>query len=218
MKIVSNGEVRAFEERAIASGIPADVLMERAAAGIASVLLREFPRPRPALVLAGKGNNGGDGLAVARRLAEAGWSVSVGLAFDPAQTEASPLCAAKLASFRAAAPTAPVLSLAGEGAEIPWPDSSGVVIDALLGIGARGALNPVLRRIVERANAERNRRFFRVAAVDGPTGAHRLAEGEPALVADLTLTLGFGKEPLFCEAAADSVGRLFAIPIFEGAD
>ncbi|SDU17653.1 NAD(P)H-hydrate epimerase [Verrucomicrobium sp. GAS474] len=215
MKILTNEEVRAIENRIIASGTSADTLMERAAEGIVAALAREFPAARDVLCLIGKGNNGGDGLAVARRLAEAGWRVAVGLAFEPAA--ATPLCAAKLTWLRTAFPAVPVFSLTEPSRQpIPWPGAQGLVIDALLGIGARGGLSPVLGEIVSLVNRERNGRFFRVAAIDGPTGAHRLAEKEEALIADVTLTLGFGKEPLFAEAAANAVGRIIAVPIFEG--
>ncbi len=214
MKILTNEEVRAVEERVIAAGTPAAVLMERAAEGIAAALAREFPQCREALFLIGKGNNGGDGLAAARRLAEAGWHVSVALAFDPAL--ASPLCTANLTALREVLPGTAFFPAADPGiGALPWPGSHGIVVDALLGIGARGGLSPVLAELVALTNFERSRRFFHVAAIDGPTGAHRLAEEEPALTADLTLSIGFGKEDLFKEAGADSVGRIVEVPIFD---
>lgn len=61
-------------------GFPGIVLMENAARGIADVVLRRFPRPGgPIAVVCGPGNNGGDGLAAARHLANAGLAVRIHL-------------------------------------------------------------------------------------------------------------------------------------------
>ena len=63
----------AIEER----GIPSLTLMERAAQGIVQEAVREFDRPGQAAVFAGSGNNGGDGVAAACLLRQAGWTVRV---------------------------------------------------------------------------------------------------------------------------------------------
>src|SRR5262245_23485022 len=70
MLAVSGAEMRALDRLTIESyGTPGHVLMERAGAGAAQVFWNEFPglRARP-VVIAGKGNNGGDGFVVARHL------------------------------------------------------------------------------------------------------------------------------------------------------
>src|SRR5881628_3351009 len=72
--------MRALDARAIAElGIPGPRLMEHAGAGAARVIAREFApiRGKRVLVLAGKGNNGGDGFVVARRLKAHGARVRV---------------------------------------------------------------------------------------------------------------------------------------------
>ena len=67
-------------------GIPSLQLMENAGAAVADYLERTFPicATRNIVVLCGKGNNGGDGLVVARRLREAGRRAAVILFADPA--------------------------------------------------------------------------------------------------------------------------------------
>src|SRR5690606_15216649 len=61
-------------------GIPGVVLMENAGKAVARLLTDRLPRPGTALVLAGTGNNGGDGFVAARHLAAAGWKVAIWLA------------------------------------------------------------------------------------------------------------------------------------------
>ncbi|HEX9873033.1 MAG TPA: NAD(P)H-hydrate epimerase, partial [Deferrimonas sp.] len=78
MKLVSASEMRELDRRAIEEiGIPGVVLMENAGCGAADQLCRCFAslHPGPVLVLAGKGNNGGDGYVIARYLLNRGWRV-----------------------------------------------------------------------------------------------------------------------------------------------
>ena len=79
MKLVTAAEMRELDRRAIAEvGIPSLVLMENAGRTTYQVLRREFPYlDGEVAVLAGRGNNGGDGFVVARYLAQAGLPVAV---------------------------------------------------------------------------------------------------------------------------------------------
>ena len=58
-------------------GMPSVLLMERAGLAAAAAILEEHPGARAAVVVVGTGNNGGDGMVVARHLAEAGLAVRV---------------------------------------------------------------------------------------------------------------------------------------------
>ena len=93
MKILLNSWMREIDRAAITGrGIPAIVLMENAAVAGCDYFTEVFPRNRypGCLVLAGKGNNGGDGLAIARLLLERGYGVRVLLMARP--VELGPEC------------------------------------------------------------------------------------------------------------------------------
>jgi hydroxyethylthiazole kinase-like uncharacterized protein yjeF len=78
--IFTASEMRALDARAIERlGIPGPRLMEQAGAAAARVIAREFSpiRGRRVLILCGKGNNGGDGFVVARRLKAAGARIRI---------------------------------------------------------------------------------------------------------------------------------------------
>ncbi len=79
MKLVTASEMRELDRRAIQDlGIPSLVLMENAGRTTYQILRREFPAPQGEVaVVAGRGNNGGDGFVVARYLANAGIPVVV---------------------------------------------------------------------------------------------------------------------------------------------
>jgi NAD(P)H-hydrate epimerase len=69
MKVLTAAEMREVDRRTIELGIPGIVLMENAAHRVVEFLAERFARSRErALVLCGKGNNGGDGLVIARQL------------------------------------------------------------------------------------------------------------------------------------------------------
>jgi NAD(P)H-hydrate epimerase len=111
-------------------GIPSLELMEAAGEAVADAA-RAAARPGPARVVCGKGNNGGDGLVAARRLAETGYEVDALLLWPG--DELSPDATANLKRFdgsvREVAPTEVASALEG----------SGVVVDAIFGTGFSGA-------------------------------------------------------------------------------
>src|SRR3954447_7431873 len=78
MTALTRAQVRELDRRAIDEyGVPGVVLMENAGRGAAELLMRLNPERRPVVVCCGKGNNGGDGFVIARRVAFHGWPVRV---------------------------------------------------------------------------------------------------------------------------------------------
>ena len=187
--ILTAAQMRAAEEAAIAGGVSVETLMERAGAAAAEAI-RRFAGPRPALVLCGPGNNGGDGYVVARRLREAGVAVRVA-ASAPPRTEAA------IAAFRRW--DGPVEAL---DAAAPAP----LLVDALFGTGLTRPLDPALSdRLAALAGAA-----MLTAAIDLPSGVAS-DEGRilsPVPVFDLTITFATLKPSHLLQPAARFMGRI----------
>jgi NAD(P)H-hydrate epimerase len=213
MDIVTGAEMASREKAAFAAGIEAGTLMEAAGAGMAARIQDAYPWSRDYLVLVGKGNNGGDGLVVARYLAAEGGRVRVVLAAP--ENELGSLPVEQMQRLRHEDPALEVRSCTQT---IEFPGADGVVIDALLGVQARGPLRAPLGDLVARHNAARAERFFRTVALDLPSGlaafedAEAPKDSDAAIVADLTLAVGFAKEVLMREDLAPWVGRLEVVP------
>lgn len=208
MKIVSTAELVGCEQSVITAGTTAADLMERAGRGMAEWIQSEFPAAREALVVAGKGNNGGDGFVVARYLAAAGWTIRVVLAEGEKALRDLP----KRQWQRLSAEYPAVMSHARLH-ETLFPGADGVVIDALLGVGGDGPLRPQMASMVAAMNAARAERFFRTVALDVPSGLP--GDPEYAVIADLTITVGAVKDFLVREDYSGRVGRIATVPLFE---
>lgn len=208
MKIVAAAELVEREQAVIASGTTADDLMERAGRGMAEIIQREFPAAREALILAGKGNNGGDGLVVARYLAAAGWTVRVVLAGGEANLRDLPR-----EQWQRLNTEHPHVLSHSQLHDTLFPCASGLVIDALLGVGGAGPLRTDAAALTEAVNRARVRCFFRTVALDVPSGLP--GDPEHAIIADLTITVGAVKDFLVREEFSGRVGRLETVPLFE---
>ena len=172
--------------------------MECAGRAAAVIITDRFPIDisKGVIVAAGTGNNGGDGWVVARALHRVGVAVWVA----PLAGGQSPLCEA--AASRAIGDG--VRQIAPDG---PWP-TTGLVVDALLGTGARGAPRAPVAALAERIADLR----VPVVAIDGPTGldlATGVVHGGPK--ADVTITFGGVRRGHLL--ARDEAGRIVAVDI-----
>lgn len=203
-------QIRTAEKPFLDNGMGA-VLMQRAAYGLANAVVRELRGRGKRLygasvtVLAGKGNNGGDGLFAAAMLAGRGMRTTAVLTAGEAHPEG--LAALEKAGGR-------VLRLASENtnAAAAAAARADVVIDAILGTGARGGLRGPAAALIDALG--RSRRGL-VVACDIPSGVDA-DSGEahsPVLRADLTVTFGAAKAGLLADPGADSAGRVHVIPI-----
>lgn len=200
-------DARAIRER----GVPQPALMERAGAGAAAVLHRVVAARR-ALVLAGKGNNGGDALVLARTLAAWGWEVEILL--TASRDEPDPLLHGWDLPSRTTA-SLPDGELDRVLAEALGRD--GVVVDGILGTGIQGAPRGEAGRVVGRLEAlgADGPSGALVAALDIPSGveADTGAVPGPAVRAHLTVSFGWPKLGALLHPGRARGGRLVALEI-----
>ena len=196
--------MRAVEERAFAEGATPETLMNEAGEQIARAITQFFPEPGVAIVFFGKGHNGGDALVAARHLGEARWQVHLVAAFS--SDKWTDLTRKKFGEAGLCYPHFPTKLTSGKPI---------IVLDGLLGIGASGELREPILHFTRTINSLRNAVNAHVFALDLPTGL----DGDTghldrdAVVADTTLTVGFGKTGLVADAATDNVGRIAVLPV-----
>src|SRR5690606_5613699 len=196
LPLYSAAQVRELDARLIAAGTPGFELMNRAAHAAWRALRRRWPQAGEITVLAGAGNNAGDGYLIAELARRAGWCVRV-LAVGAADALAGDAARAHAAALAAGVSVEPWC----EGAEL-----RGVLVDALLGTGCQGELRPPYAAAAQAINSA----GLPVLAVDIPTGlcADTGAAVEQAVCADLTVTFIGLNLGLFSGAAPDLVGEL----------
>ena len=151
-RILTTAEMAAADARTIAAGTPGSELMERAGAAVAEAVAARWS-PRPAAVLCGPGNNGGDGWVVARRLADRGWPVRLATLVPRERLGGDAAVAAARWDGEVELLTDTTV------------DGAGLVVDALFGAGLARPLEGPGRRALERAAARTP-----IAAVDLPSG------------------------------------------------
>ncbi|HEY7216585.1 MAG TPA: NAD(P)H-hydrate epimerase, partial [Thermoanaerobaculia bacterium] len=206
MRILTAEAMREVDRAAIEElGIPSLVLMENAAIGVVEALGQAFGDADSVAVFCGPGNNGGDGLAVARHLAVRGWEVRVFLITGG--RELSGDAAVQLGICRKA--ELPILEVAsGDGlpAALEAAAECDVVVDALFGTGLARPLEGLFAQVAEAVNSL----AAPCVAVDLPSG---LAGSQarpigPHVRADLTVTFAAPKVAHVFPPAADAVGEM----------
>jgi len=213
MKILTSAEMRAIDRAAIEDlGIPGVVLMENAGQRIYRAIKFRFPEiaGERIVVVAGKGNNGGDGFVVARHLFNAGARPEVLLL--AARDEVRGDAAVNLGiALKSGIPIRDIPDAAAWGKARSALSKATIVIDAIFGTG----LEKPLEGLFARAVADINRTEAYKVAVDIPSGlsADSFEPIGPSVSADLTVTLAAPKVAHIFPPAADRVGELVIAPI-----
>ncbi|WP_417661743.1 NAD(P)H-hydrate dehydratase [Pseudomonas sp.] len=196
LALYSSAQVRQLDASLIAAGTSGFELMSRAAHAIWRALRQRWPSASELTVLAGKGNNAGDGYLIAELALRAGWQVKVLAVGEPGALASD----ARLAFKQAQA--------AGVLVE-PWCEQAvlnGVVVDAMLGTGLKGQVRAPYCAVIEQLNVS----GLPVLAVDIPSGL--CADTGQALGcavrADITVSLIGLKIGLFTGQAPEYLGQL----------
>ncbi len=200
MKVVTAEEMRNIDEKTIKKyGIPGLLLMERAGLAVAT-RIRELFDKKKVIVFSGSGNNGGDGIVVARNLYNWGWNVKVLLVSK--EDKLGPDCLTQLRIARKAGVPIEFRTVLNDR-----DLHSTVVVDALLGTGINKPVQPPLSDIV----AFINRSDVPVVSVDIPSGISS-DDGQVkggAIMADYTVTFGLPKIGHLLHPGAEHAGQLF---------
>ena len=166
-----------------------DILMEHAALGIEKLIRDRAKEGASVLIVAGKGNNGADGIALARLL-QGTFDVRLFLPFGIKSDMA------KLQLKRVEALSITI---------VKGVVSSDIVVDCILGSGFEGELEASACELIEQLNALEALKI----ACDIPTGIDIHGRLSPlAFKADITVTMGAYKEALFLDVAKDSIGEI----------
>lgn len=213
MKLVTASQMRELDRRTIEEvGVPGVVLMENAGLGALRHLERRYRDafPGPVLVVAGRGNNGGDGYVMARHLHNRGWQVTtVVLARSEAVGGDAAINLKALrncgGAVRFAADEAALAEILGGCA------TAALVVDALLGTGLNNEVGGLYAQAIDWVNEQR----APVLAVDIPSGVDA-DSGKilgRAVRADLTVTFAYAKVGHHCHPAVERVGSLETVDI-----
>jgi len=172
---------RCYEEFALSE----DILMEHAALGIASFIRGKFSRYSKITVVCGSGNNGADGITVARLL-HLDYDVSIFYAKKPKSSMAI------LQDKR---------SKSIGVKECEKLEDCDVLVDCIFGTGFSGELSDEIKRIIKQMNSSK---AYKIAC-DVPSGNQ--------FVADVTLTMGALKKSMFLDEAKEFIGKIKVVDL-----
>ncbi len=214
--IATAAQTRQLEAAAVERGATWPGLMEQAGRGIAEVLMERYSpmHGKRVLVLVGPGNNGGDGLVIARHLHDAGAQVTLYLWQRAEHPDDQPWHECRVRSIpELRAEDDPHQQQLGQLVE-----HADIVVDALLGIGVTRPLDGMLRAIVETVNAVRAAQADRqpiVVAVDLPTGVNADTGAIMGITinADLTVATGVVKHGHVHEPGRDAAGDVVCVSL-----
>ncbi len=206
MKVVTNEQMRALDRRAIDElGIPGLVLMENAAIGAVDALTEHFAEATNVAVVCGPGNNGGDGLAMARHLDGRGYRCQVFLVLGSGEPTGD--AAVQWAILQRAGMRVDVIRDAMDWSAVAAACcESDVVIDAMFGTGLNRPLTghfAAVATVISTCGAP-------CLAVDVPSGldGDRATPIGPHVTAELTVTFALPKLAHVLAPACDAVGTL----------
>lgn len=212
MKVITAEQMQEIDAGAIKGcGIPGLTLMENAGRGCTDVIIAHFSgKPASsALVVAGKGNNGGDGHVIARLLHEQGWSVN--LILLASSDDVSGDAAVNLARLPAGVTLCECTDSEILAAHNDKFSSCNIIVDAIFGTGLKNEIKGFYRNAVEAINNSGST----VISVDIPSGIHG-SSGEilgVAVKADLTVTFAAAKIGHILYPGASYCGRLDIVDI-----
>lgn len=214
--LYNTSQIRNLDSFAIKRlNVPGMVLMENAAIGIYQSIMDKVNNITSVGFVCGKGNNGGDGYAVARHFSNAGYDVKVITLGQ--ESELSEDCKINFNILKNLSTQRKNLKLKlfNNLKDINWLKDCDVIVDAMLGSGFSGELKEPYASIVKSLN-----KFSAIkCAIDVPTGLNADAGfGDAIFNSDLTITLGEFKKGLFVNCGYEFCGEVVLKEIGIGND
>ncbi|HKW14641.1 MAG TPA: NAD(P)H-hydrate epimerase, partial [Candidatus Krumholzibacteria bacterium] len=215
-RVLTAEQMQRVDADTIAGGVPGVELMERAGRGVTSVILRTLAcESGHAAIFVGSGNNGGDGLVVARLLMDAGWTCSIHLLKPGAQ------CTPDTATnYRRLAGRSGLAEW--DARALRWPEraledvrGATVIVDSIFGTGFSGAPRDEAARMIELVNDAARKHDIPVFSIDIPSGVNGTngAVRGVAVNADITVTIGAVKTGLLFHPGRSHAGQIEVIDI-----
>lgn len=208
MKILSAAEIREWDQYTILHEPVTSInLMERAAVACADWLVIQYPDAPSYGIFCGKGNNGGDGLAIARLLSDKGYNMSVHiLEFGHLGTDDFQVNLARLHKL----PAVDIHFIQSEQNFHPFPEGQ-IIIDALFGSGLNRSIEGVTAKLVEHINSSGRT----VVSVDIPSGlfTDRSSRGQLTVKAAHTLSFQCYKPAFLFAENEDTIGEVHLLDI-----
>ena len=205
MKVYTAAQMREREQAAVDKGTSFDQLMENAGSSAAQDLMQRYPQAGRALIVCGKGNNGGDGLVMARYMQAQGWHIdilfSLGENLSPlAQTNRERLNGLPHIEF-----------ITKQELECRLKKGYDIIIEGIFGTGFSGALPTEIAALCSQLNHSNGLKV----ALDIPTGLNcDTAEADPdTFRADLTYTFAAYKPAHLSESGKTYCQETVCLPI-----
>lgn len=196
MYIYRGEEIKRIDRTAADHGLETFTLMENAGRALFEAIVKNVSKSQRILILAGKGNNGGDGVVLARYLKQHGFICELAIPLGEPVSETAER------HYRY------YLHCGFEVSEIS--EDYDVLIDALLGVGARLPLRNDIEQLIDWMNEQEAVRM----AIDIPTGVLAdTGEVEKAIKADRTFTLHGYKPSAFLEGSVEYYGQTEVLDI-----
>jgi NAD(P)H-hydrate epimerase len=206
MRVLTAEAMQAVDRFAIEElGIPSLVLMENAAIGVTDAIGERFPEARSIAVFCGPGNNGGDGLAIARQLDGRGYAVAILLAAGSRGLQGDAAAQLRVCE-RIGLEVVTIEGAAAIDSAVRSAAACDLIVDALFGTGLSRPLEGRYAELVARIE-EVDRPLVAVDIPSGLSGSRADLFG-PHLTAELTVTFAAPKIPHFLSPAASAVGEV----------
>ena len=212
--VLDVADVVALEQRVARDGTSLFDLMTRAGTTLACAVEEHAVSDAAVVILAGSGNNGGDGWVAARLLAAAGRNVTLVSKSAPEELVAEP---ARTAALESASTGSFDLAIAPSDVELTrLLDNADVIVDAILGTGfAHDRVREPYATWIRQANEAHRKHGVRIVAADCPSGlnAQTGATASECIAADETVTMIVPKTGLLESQARPYVGTLLLAPL-----